>query len=67
MSTEIPPTESTEPVVSAPKSSPVKPDNWYNDSATETPAEGLLTGEPASDTQGENGPDNWYNDSAPTG
>lgn len=66
MSTEVPPTEPTEPVAPAPKDGPVKPDNWYNDSTTETPPEELLTDNPAPTAKlGDADPDNWYNDSEP--
>lgn len=68
MSTETPPSEPTDPVVPTPKDGPVKPDNWYNDAATEVAPDGLLAGNPAKRPVklGEVKPDNWYNDSEPT-
>lgn len=70
MSTEIPPTEPTEPVASAPAptSGPVKPDNQYNDIIAPNLVEG--TAAPAAKkTATPSGvqPHNPYNDSAPKG
>ncbi|MEE4545411.1 hypothetical protein V2S66_26015 [Streptomyces sp. V4-01] len=70
MSTEIPPTETTEPVAPAPapKSGPVKPDNQYNDIIAPDLAEAVAA--PAAKTTAKTGgvhTNNQYNDSAPKG
>lgn len=70
MSTEIPPTEPTEPVAtaSAPKSGPLKPDNQYNDIMAPDLTEGVAAPVKAAAAKPSGvQPANQYNDSAPKG
>ena len=63
--TENTPTDTTEPVVAAPKDGPVKPDNQYNDILPEAQAAGTTKKKTAG--PGAAQPANQYNDSAPKG
>jgi hypothetical protein len=68
MSTEIPPTDPTEPTPVPPSHPKVDPDNWHVDGTKETAPEGLLAGKPAKPGEvkpGEVKPDNWHVDSEP--
>jgi hypothetical protein len=67
MSTEIPPTEPTEPVATAPTTGP-RPDNQYNDIIAPDLAEDVTapTGKKTTKPGGVQ-PNNQYNDSAPKG